>query len=109
MPVHCVAIPRECGERKSLVQETRRVQMAEALMQSVLLTETVKVLPHYHPKHWVQLQQGGDTAIPSAGEHLEGAENLVQLRDIKLEVGRSQTKAAAGFYSTGMLNSLCLL
>lgn len=87
--------------------------MAVALMQSVLLTGSVEVLPHptfwvqQHSKHWVRLQQGGDAAVSATGEHLEGAENVVQPRDVKLEVGRSHTKVVGGFYSTEMVNSLC--
>ena len=112
MPVHCVAIPRECGERKTLAPGDQTGADGCGIDAISSLNRKCRGPPtlpptRQHPKHWVQLQQGGDAAVPAAGEHLEGAENVVQPRDIKLEGGRSHTKEAAGFYSTEMVHSLC--
>lgn len=110
MPVHRVASPRERGERETLAPGDQ--VGADGSGTGAASSHSRRCPPtlpptRQHPKPWVQLQQGGDAAVPAAGEHLEGAETVVQPSDIEVQACRSHTKVTSGFYSTWMGSSFC--
>lgn len=66
--------------------------------------------PTLHSQSSIQIlssQQRGDIAVPDTKEQMEGTENMLQTRAIKLKVGGSHNKEAAGCNSIERAISLC--